>query len=222
MRSRRRSRPARSRAPGCSAGNVARLAGVSSNWGATALTRDPCAGAQLDVEDACQVDQSGLAHAVGRHAACGLDSRAGGYVHDETPEPWCRTCGATAWLSHSAGPRLTSSMSRSVSGVVLSTSPGRNAPMVFTSTSRGRPRPIVGGRRGRDDGVGHLAADIVREVTQPAFVPVDRHDREAAGGEDHRRRTTKPTARTAPPPPPLRSWRHPAGDRAGDVPVEPF
>ena len=49
-------------------------------------------------------------------------------------------CGATAWLSHRAGPRLTSTMRRSVSGVVLSASPGRNAPMVFTSTSGPRPR----------------------------------------------------------------------------------
>jgi hypothetical protein len=56
-----------------------------------------------------------------------------------TPEPRCRMCGATARLSHSAGPRLTSTMRRSVSGVVLSASPGRNAPMVLTSTSGPRP-----------------------------------------------------------------------------------
>jgi len=63
-----------------------------------------------------------------------------------TPEPRCRMCGATARLSHSAGPRLTSTMRRSVSGVVLSASPGRNAPMVFTSTSGPRPRRRLGRR----------------------------------------------------------------------------
>jgi len=52
-------------------------------------------------------------------------------------------CGATAWLSHSAGPRLTLIMSRSVSGVVVSASPGRNAPMVFTSTSGGPTSPAI-------------------------------------------------------------------------------
>jgi hypothetical protein len=40
-----------------------------------------------------------------------------------TPEPRCRMCGATARLSHSAGPR-TSTVRRSVSGVVLSASRG--------------------------------------------------------------------------------------------------
>src|ERR1017187_10482911 len=50
------------------------------------------------------------------------------------PEPRCRMCGTTAWLSHHAGPRLTSSMSRNVSGVVASASPWPNAPTVFTST----------------------------------------------------------------------------------------
>src|SRR5580693_3073579 len=59
------------------------------------------------------------------------------------PEPCCRICGATAWLSHSAGPRLTSIMSCSVSGVVVSASPGRNAPMVFTSTSGGPTSPAI-------------------------------------------------------------------------------
>src|ERR1017187_6552342 len=53
------------------------------------------------------------------------------------PEPCCRMCGTTAWLSHNAGPRLTSSMSRSVSGVVASASPRRNAPTVFTRTPGG-------------------------------------------------------------------------------------
>src|ERR1022692_2479021 len=53
------------------------------------------------------------------------------------PEPRCRMYGATAWLSHSAGPRLTSSMSRSVSGVVASASPRRKVPTTFTSTPGG-------------------------------------------------------------------------------------
>ena len=44
------------------------------------------------------------------------------HVHDGTGA--CRgVCGAAAWLSRSAGPRLTSSMSRSVWGAVVSASP---------------------------------------------------------------------------------------------------
>jgi len=40
--------------------------------------------AQLDIQNACQVDKSGLAHSVGRHAARCLDPRTGGHVHDGT------------------------------------------------------------------------------------------------------------------------------------------
>src|SRR6266542_3294388 len=98
--------------------------------------------AELYVEDACQVDESGLARAVGGHAAGWLDPRRAATC-TMAPEPCCCMCGATAWLSHSAGPRLTSIMSRSVSGVVVSASPGRNAPMVFTSTSGGPTSPAI-------------------------------------------------------------------------------
>jgi hypothetical protein len=51
-------------------------------------------------------------------------------------------------------------------------------------------------RHGGVGGVGDLAADIVRQVTQPMLVPVDRRHREAAGGEGHCRRLTKRTAGT--------------------------
>jgi len=40
--------------------------------------------AQLDIQDAGQVDKSGFARAVRRHAAGRLDPRAGGHVHDGT------------------------------------------------------------------------------------------------------------------------------------------
>jgi hypothetical protein len=88
-------------------------------------------------------------------------------------------CGTTAWVSHSAGPRLTSIMSRSVSGVVLSASPGTKAPMVFTSTAGG---PTSAAIRSMSLAAtagsvvsGHLAADTAGEVKQSSLVPVDRH-----------------------------------------------
>jgi hypothetical protein len=40
--------------------------------------------AQLDIENAGQVDKTGFARAVGRHAAGWLNPRAGGDVHDGT------------------------------------------------------------------------------------------------------------------------------------------
>jgi hypothetical protein len=46
-------------------------------------------------------------------------------------------------------------------------------------------------RHGGVGGVGHLAADLIGELTQPALVPVDRHYGEAVGAEGHRRRVTK-------------------------------
>ena len=47
---------------------MARFAGVSSSSGATAFTRIPLR-AELNGERASQLDQGGLAHAIGRHAA---------------------------------------------------------------------------------------------------------------------------------------------------------
>jgi hypothetical protein len=76
--------------------------------------------------------------------------------------------GANARLSHSADPRPTSSMSRSVSGTAVSASPGRNAPMVLTST----PGP-------------GLADDPGDELRRRGGV---------ADGEGRRRRVTKRTA----------------------------
>src|SRR6266567_6529502 len=51
------------------------------------------------------------------------------------PEPRSRRYGATAWVSHSAVPALTSIMSRRSSGVAASASPRWYVPMVLTSTS---------------------------------------------------------------------------------------
>ena len=65
-----------------SAGNVARLGGCQ---GVAARPRSPGSRAGgVRFEDACQVDESGLAYAVGGHASGWLDPRAGGYVHDDT------------------------------------------------------------------------------------------------------------------------------------------
>ena len=156
--------------------------------------------AQPDIEDVGQVDESGLAHAVGRDAAGWLDPRTGDHVHDGTPSP-AAACEApaTAWLSQSAGPRLMSIISSSISGVVLSASPGRNVPMVFTSTSG--PDLAVDPvdeafRRGGVGGIGHLAADANGEFTRRLLVPFDRHHRQAADGQGRRRRLTKPAACT--------------------------
>ena len=106
--------------------------------------------------------------------------------------------GATAWLSHSAGPRLTSIMSRSVSGVVVRASPGENAPIVFTSTSGG-PTSLAIRSMSCVATAGSVVSaasrrTLVGKLAQPALVPVDRHHAEAASGEGHRRRVTKRTA----------------------------
>ncbi len=53
------------------------------------------------------------------------------------PLPRWRMYGSTAWLSHSAAPRLTSIRSRRSSGVAATASPWRNVPIVFTRTSGG-------------------------------------------------------------------------------------
>jgi len=66
-----------------SAGKVDRLVGGVEQLRRDRVHPDPVR-AQFDVEDAGQVDKSGLAHAVGRHAAGRLDPRAGGHVHDGT------------------------------------------------------------------------------------------------------------------------------------------
>src|ERR1700733_4736283 len=94
------------------------------------------------------------------------------------PEPCFRMCGATAWLSHSAGPRLTLIMSCSVSGVVERASQPEGADGVHQHV---RGTNLVGdpadeavhcGGVGR---VGHLGADTVGEFTHRVLVPVDRH-----------------------------------------------
>ncbi len=51
--------------------------------------------------------------------------------------------GSTAWLSHSAAPRLTSIMTRRFSGVALTASSRRKPPIVFTSTSGGPASPAI-------------------------------------------------------------------------------
>ncbi len=51
--------------------------------------------------------------------------------------------GSTAWLSHSAAPRLTSIMTRKFSGVALAASSRRKPPIVFTSTSGGPASPAI-------------------------------------------------------------------------------
>src|SRR5215468_12197223 len=91
---------------------------------------------ELYVEDPCQVDESRLARAICGHAAGRLKPRRAATC-TMAPEPSCRIYGATAWLNHNAGPKLTSIMSCSVWAVVVSASPGRNAPTVFTSTPGG-------------------------------------------------------------------------------------
>ena len=53
------------------------------------------------------------------------------------PLPRWRMYGSTAWLSHSAAPRLTSIRTFRSSGVAETASPRRNVPMVLTSTSGG-------------------------------------------------------------------------------------
>jgi len=62
---------------------MARFLGVSSSCGRDRLHPDSLR-AQFDIQKACQVDKSGLAHPVGRHAARWLEPRAGGHVHDGT------------------------------------------------------------------------------------------------------------------------------------------
>jgi hypothetical protein len=131
-------------APACaitSAGNVARLAGVSSSCGATALTRIPCGRSSISRMRVKWTRAALLTAYAAMPPGGSIPGRAA--TCTMAPEPYCRICGATAWLSHSAGPRLTSIMSCSVSGVVVSASPGRNAPMVFTSTSGGPTSPAI-------------------------------------------------------------------------------
>jgi hypothetical protein len=108
-------------------------------WGcraAAARPRSPGSrAAELDVEDACQVDESGPCRRMARSPGGRLRAR------------WHLCPAACAarppWLSHRASPKLTSIMSCRVSGVVVSASPGRNAPMVFTSTSGGPTSPAI-------------------------------------------------------------------------------
>ena len=74
--------------------------------------------------------------------------------------------GSTAWLSHSAAPRLTSIMTRRFSGVALTASSRRKPPIVFTSTSGG-PAPRRSGAL-RSNQIGGAALD----VTDPEPLPV--------------------------------------------------
>src|SRR5262249_26947207 len=115
------------------------------------------------------------------------------------PEPRSRRYGTTAWVSHSAGPRLTSIMSRRSSGVAVSASPRWYVPMVFTSTSGGpTPAAVPPADPPAPPRAGAIAPPPPRpsrQFLQPPVAPVAPAHCDPGGRQLLRRRTAELTAR---------------------------
>ena len=129
------------------------------------------------------------------------------------PEPFLCMYGATAWLSHNAGPRLTSIIWRNRSGVVVQRVPGLER--TDGVDQRVRRADVAddpfdhwtGGLR--VGGIGQFAGDAVGKLFQTGPVPVDRHHGHAAVGQLDGRRPTELATRRRPrlPPGPLGACR---------------
>src|SRR5258707_1993180 len=118
-----------------SSGRNDRFTGVSISCGATAFTRIPC-GRSSRSSTRTRWLRAALLRLYAATPAYGSAAQ-----REDTnviePEPRFFMYGATAWVSHSAGPTLTSIICRNWSGVADSASPMPYVPMVFTSTSGG-------------------------------------------------------------------------------------